>query len=371
MPQRKMPRNAPCWCGSSKKWKSCHRDRESQKPVELGRQFHQLRGEFRKGYCSHPQAPDNCGPRIVRAHTVQRRGGLAAIAEKGHVISAKSALQDAFEGSIFSSGEVGVGSASTFMGFCDKHDNSMFKSVETMPVQLTPECCFLLGFRALAYELLQKQAAFRTMKITREADRGRAFEDQCEIQQRLHVFEEGTRRGITDLERWKSRYDEIFTTRRFEEYHCVGVSYSSILPVVGCGAFIPEYDFAGNPLQKVSCGNGHEQVDLNLTVLNGRSVLVIGWTERHDGPAAVFGRSFAEVPDEEKANVTIQLVTEHLENIYMRPSWWRCLPDRDTNKLIERIHSGLVFGPDRQPDCLRPDGHCYTTDAHVVDRVEL
>ena len=83
VPQRTMPRNEPCWCGSGKKWKRCHRDRESQQPIEHGQQLHQMYGEFQKGYCSHPGASaDNCG-RIVRAHTVQRRGGLIAIAENG------------------------------------------------------------------------------------------------------------------------------------------------------------------------------------------------------------------------------------------------------------------------------------------------
>ena len=117
-------------------------------------------GEFQKGYCSYPEAsPETCG-RIVRAHTVQRRGGLHAIAENGHVLSAKTGFQSLFRSGVFSPSEVGVRSASTFMGFCDTHDNSMFKSVETVPVELTPECCFLLGFRAISYELFQKKRRF-------------------------------------------------------------------------------------------------------------------------------------------------------------------------------------------------------------------
>ena len=203
------------------------------------------------------------------------------------------------------------------MGFCDTHDNSMFKPVEAHTVRLTPESCFLLGFRAISYELFSKRAALRAVNITRELDRGKPFWCQCELQQQLHSYEEGTKRGVADCERWKKQYDTICIKKRFEEYRCVGVTYSSVLPVVGCGAFIPEYDFAGNPLQMVSHGDApHEHVGLNLTVLNGRSVLVIGWTEGREGPAALLGRSFGDVPDEEKANVAIQLATEHIENIY-------------------------------------------------------
>lgn len=373
-PQKTMKRNHPCWCGSGKKWKRCHRDRESQQRVELGERLSQLYREFQKGYCSHPQAgPEECGHRIVRAHTVQRRGGLAAIAEQGHVVSAKTGSQDLFKNrGLFVPREVGVRSASTFFGFCDTHDNSMFRPVETQSASLTPESCFLLGFRAMSYELFSKRAALRSVNIMRDMDRGTPFEYQCELQQRIHLYEEGTKRGVADCERWKERYDEIFGNRRFEEYRCVSVEYSSVLPIVGCGAFMPEYDFAGNPLQIVSRGDApHEHVSLNLTVLNGRSVLVIGWTEGKEGPAALFGRSFGNVPDKEKANAAVQLVTEYIENIYMRPSWWRGLPNALRNTLIARIRSGIgVSRPDRELHCLRPDGSPYTTGAHVVGRVE-
>ena len=368
-----MPRNDPCWCGSGKKWKQCHRNREYLPPIKLGEQFSRLHDEFQKGYCSHPQASsDNCSDKIIRAHTVQRRGGLAAIAENGHVVSAKSAAQDLHKNhGEFVPRKVGLRSASTFMGFCDKHDNSMFQPVEKQSVPLSPQSCFLLGFRALSYELFSKRADLRSMNIVRKLDCGKAFEVQCAVQQFMHLREHGAKRGLADCERWKNQYDAIFLKERFEEYRFVGVVYSTILPVVGCGAFHPEFDFAGNPLQRISRGTApHEHVDLNLTVLNDRSVLVIGWTEGHEGPAESFGRSFADVPDEHKANVGIQLAVEHIENIFMKPSWWDGLSDTVRNALVSRMRSGIrVDGPDRERDCLRPDGHPYTMNVHVADSI--
>ena len=236
---------------------------------------------------------------------------------------------------------------------------------------LTRESCFLLGFRAMSYELFSKRAALRSVNILRELDRGKPFEHQCEWQEYLHVYEEGTKRGMADCERWKKRYDSIFIEKQFEEYRFAGLVYSSVLPVVGCGAFYPEYDFAGRPLQTVSRGDAPcEHVGFNLTVLNDRSVLVIGWAEGHEGPAELFGRSFREVPDEEKANVTIQLAVEYVENIYMNPSWWHGLSDTVRKALVARMRSGVrVVGPNRGLDCLRSDGHSYTTDVHVVTSV--
>ena len=373
-PQQKMPRNALCWCGSGKKWKRCHRDRESRPPVNPGEQFSRLYDEFQRGYCSHPQTgPENCGHRIIRSHTVQRRGGLAAIAENGHVVSAKTAFQDLLKNhGAHVPRKVGLSSASTFMGFCDKHDNSMFQPVERQSVPLTTHSCFLLGFRANSYELYSKKAELRWLKLMREWDCGRPFEDQCYLQQSRHLREQGALCGLADSKRWKKQYDTIFLDERFDEYRFVGVAYSSILPVVGCGAFYPEFDFAGKPLQRISHGTApHEHVSFNLTVLNGRSVLVIGWIEGHEGPAEAFGRSFkTDVPDEQKANMGIQLAFEHIENVFMRPSWWDSLAGTTRNALVARMRSGIgAEGPDRDGNCLRPDGHPYTMNVHVVNSI--
>ena len=91
----------------------------------------------------------------------------------------------------------------------------------------------------------------------------------------------------------------------------------------------------------------HEHVGLNLTVLKGRSVLVIGWIEGPGGPAESFGRSFADVPDEQKANMGIQLAVEHIKNIFMKPSWWCGLSDTVRDALVTRMRSGGVRAPDR------------------------
>lgn len=372
-PKREMGRNERCWCGSGRKWKKCHLGRESRPPPIPGEQSSRLYREFQKGYCSHPEAgPDNCSDRIVRAHTVQRRGGIAAIAESGHVISVKSAMQDLVKNDgAFVPRKVGGRSASTFMGFCAKHDYSMFQPVEKQSFTLSSQSCFLLGFRALSYELFSKRAELRSMQGMRELDSGQPFAFQCQWQQEMNLREYGAKRAQADLERWKRRYDSIFLIRRFEEYRYVGVTFSSILPVVGCGAFHPEFDFAGNPLQMIMCGNEiHEHVAFNLTVLDGSSVLVIGWIGEHKGPAEAFGRSFMDVPDEQKANLGIQLAVEHLENIYMRPSWWGGLPNTTRGALKARMRSGVgASGQDRQSGCLRPDGYPYTVDVGVVDLI--
>lgn len=372
-PRRMMDPYEPCWCGSGRKWKWCHKDRERQKPPELYEGLAELRAAFARGYCSHPEAGETtCSDEIVRAHTVQRRGGLAAIAENGHVISTITAAQDLFKNQgEFVPGEVGVRSASAFLGFCGYHDAAMFRPIEVGQALLTIETAFLLSFRAMAYELFMKRAALSAHGSKRDADKGRPFEVQCAIQEWLHWHEFGLRRGLADLERWKATYDAAYRAGNFDGFGFHGVVFDSVLPVVGCGGFHPEFDFAGQSLQRLGRGAdlAYEHVVFNLTVLNGKSAGVIGWNEGTAGPAAAFARSFAAVADDQKAGAAIRLAFEHIENVHIRPSWWRGLSNEQRAAAILRMRTGGPMDPQRQASCLRPDGRHYVGAVGVTETV--
>lgn len=373
-PKLKMGRNEPCWCGSNKKWKSCHKDRERQSPINIFDHTNAMRKETTNGYCSHPNASTRtCSERIIRAHTVQRNGGIAAIAENGHVISVKAAFEDIFKnhGQIVPR-KIGVRSASTFMGFCNHHDTEMFRPVETGSIMLTPESCFLFSFRAIAYELFTKRKAIRALNIQREMDKGQPFDIQCTTQEYINVYGQGLRRGLEDVERWKADYDAAYIEQRFDLHRFYGVAFSEILPIVGCGGLYPEFDFEGSPLQKLGRdGMVYEHVTFNLSVLDGRSIAVLGWTEGNNGPAAAFVRSYAKLSSSDKAEATMRLAFEHLENIYIKPSWWNEMSRASQDAAINRMISGLGRdGFDRGSNCLMPDEHKYAENFDVTEEIQ-
>lgn len=92
-PVRKMGRNEKCWCKSGVKYKHCHAIREAQEPANIFGFEQKLHEELREGYCSLSHKGD-CSSTITKAHTIQRRGGLAAISEDNHVLTVKPKMID-------------------------------------------------------------------------------------------------------------------------------------------------------------------------------------------------------------------------------------------------------------------------------------
>lgn len=356
VPQEKMGRNELCWCGSGKKWKKCHKERHLQKEIPIGQLLNEMHQSEIRGTCLHPDASkQNCSRQTIKAHTVQRAGGLRAIAEDGHVISVKKGVEKIFEnqGNILPK-PLGIGSASTFNGFCATHDNLLFEPIENKAYSLDHESAFLLSFRAIAYEYLTKKDSIKGIEIQRKLDKGKDFQTQIAIQQHLHSFLSGLLRGMRDLANWKAEYDKKFYAKDYTSMPHYAVEFDGLLPFVCCGGFHPEVDFNGNQLQRISRGNfKFEHVCVNISVMDKKTFLVFGWHGAKDGPAEIFVKSFQSIKDSEKANTALILAVEQSENTYFNPSWWNALSKTNRNHLIKRMGSGTGLNAIRSKDIYR------------------
>lgn len=356
VPKRKMGRNERCWCNSGEKWKVCHKDRELEQPMNIYAHLARVREELVDGYCSHPDTT-SCSQQVVKAHTIQRSIGLAAISECGHVLTPDAH----FDRHSLRDGKpdlrrVGVNKASTFPGFCDKHDGETFREIEAVDATLTLRSIFLLSYRAIAFERFRKAAILRAGPLYRRLDCGLPFERQAEIQDLVNVMRAGQERGLSDLDDWKTDYDARLMSGNLSGFHGYGVLFAGVLPAVAAGAWHVEYDFSGRQLQKLAHGDSPLQhVAFNLTVVSGNTLAAFGWVGDLEGPSKAFVDSFRSISVTKKANALVRLSFEHLENVYVRPSWWERLNRQLRMSLQDRISSGLPGVP-RGNASLRCDG---------------
>lgn len=129
-----------CWCGSDRKFKNCHRLREQEPEIQLGRILdEQSRIFWRQRGCMHPNAgPEQCKGKIIDSHSIQRKGPLGKIVDtKNHVCHLNIAA-----GGV-SLRQIGWRKASVFPGYCSQHDSDIFSPLEKEPFHGTHEQCVL------------------------------------------------------------------------------------------------------------------------------------------------------------------------------------------------------------------------------------
>ena len=343
-----MGRNESCWCLSGKKWKRCHRVREDEPSIPTAALLQIFSANSRNGICLHPSAPNECSDQIIRAHTLQKGGSLRAIADStGHVLSGRD-RGTAFSSRAQSLTKVGVNKASTFRGFCSKHDNHVFGPADRAK-DTSEEVAFLLSFRALAYEVFMKMVAVPTMEeMKTQIDRGKPFEEQVPLQDHIHRHLYSFKMGLDEHVRIKEAYDTALTSKNLSRFRYMSMRFDRVLPVVTSGAFFPEFDYQGKMLQRLSDDIGSlDCIVFNVCVMNGCTYVVFGWVDVGRTANRSFVESIKSIRSEAFADFVIRFAFEISDNIFVSPSWWHELDSSLKDDLEKRLISS--FAGERVP----------------------
>lgn len=339
-------RNNPCWCLSGRKFKACHLDREHMPVFHVHQLAAALRKELGQHSCSYGnEAGDPCDAIIISSHTVQKEGGLRAIARASKVYSMLATLGglEKNDGKLVPK-LVGLNDASVFPGFCSTHDNNLFKPIEARTCTIGSREALLFAYRAASYEAFIKRAQRAIAPLYLRLDEGQPVHLHEGFQLMAQAFALNANAGEEGTRSRKMEYDRRVRDNDTVGFHHSWRRFDNVLPVVCCGTFLPDNDLAGNRLQRIGHGHGpYEQIALNITSYEGQSVIVMGWTGASDGPAARFSASYADLEDSQKAGAAVRLAIEYLENSFVEPVWWESLTSYDRNRIVQRNAS--TFGP--------------------------
>lgn len=318
----------------------------------------QLIKNFSKKYCLHPNANENeCKGQIVKAHTIQKTGGLTEIAENGHVMAFKPNIKTLIEtGGRILPTLFGIQQASTFTGFCEYHDVKTFELIEKYPFKPENEQCFLLSYRALCRELFTKKAALDSVEIFRQFDKGQQLNMQQQMQVWVNFHKIALEKSFKELSDRKEKYDNILLSHKYNCFSYYGFFIDRVPEVLCSGGFAPEYDFQGNLLQDyMNLKKDLESLYFSIVPFKKVGVAVFGWMESEGSACLKFIKSLHELKCNSRiGNALIRFVFDSLENTFFKPSWWDALSSHEKNVLQNRVLSGVL--EERKNNCLVDDG---------------
>lgn len=368
--ERKIGRNNPCWCGSGKKFKKCHLDRDKQEPVPLWQASDKFKESFGVKYCVVPdELKKECDRDIIKAHTVSKSGSLKRIARDGHVYALKQNLMSIVRNEGIPTPElVGINNASTFTGFCGYHDKIIFAPLEDVDFTNSLLQCFLLGYRAVSREYFQKKGALDFLEISTEADKGFLPIEQQEIQALNYYCKLGFRTGLRNIETHKSRYENVLLSQNYNNVFYYSIMLQSPPDVMCSGGIFPECDFEGNKLQDL------DNLDLTPDLISFSSfatstggAIVFSWLDDSNEYCTRFLKSLHKIHNNDLPNALVRFTFEFFENILLGPNWWDNLDSTVKSKLIKKLESMTDPFTKRKSDCLKYDG-IAAVEWNVLDR---
>lgn len=350
MGKNKIGRNDPCWCGSGKKYKKCHKLRAHEKPLDVWEVAKSMREKFSRKLCSAPQSiHSECAEKIVKAHTVPKSSSLKAIAEDGHVLGLKLGLESIQRnnGKIRLE-KIGINNASTFTGFCQKHDDKLFSCLEKDLFVKSEEQCFKLAFRSFAREYYTKSAQVDMSDINSLLDKGKPAHRQAEIQKYAFLTNLGAKAGFSDSIFQKEKFDECIENGDYSAIRAVIFEYPDPFPVQVSGSVNPDFCFDNTKLQDLSDFEKVPDLLSFTSFYDGcKSYIVLSWLQHCHSSCEKLLKSLLSKPKEDLSIYLIQYIFSNFENFFLSPTWWAELSDHDKEKIVEmtRDNANIFVAP--------------------------
>lgn len=332
----KIGRNQRCPCGSGKKFKKCHGDSSIPTPSP-GQIDAQLRRLAPKAECLSPESfHANCKGKAIASHTVSRSGSLGEITKDGHVYSYKVSIQKltALQGNMEPT-LTGWRDASTFPGFCAPHDKSIFAPLEDQPFTGNEEQCYLLAYRALAWEYYAKLRATKSNGIRQAfaVDIGPA------MQKIVANFNEGGNLGLSDLTTRKSGMDTALETQDWSSLSGLLLEFNQIFPIQCAAAWSPTEDLHGRHLQSLDDKSRvPEGATISSFAADGKSYFLLSWLNDSKNIGGKLASSIEKIPDAEKAGALAAWLLLTSENCHLSPEWFDNLDENARNTINSLMH---------------------------------
>lgn len=227
--------------------------------------------------------------------------------------------------------------ASTFDAFCARHDGETFAPLETQAFTGTKEQIFLIAYRAVCWELYQKQRALLAHPTVSElTDRGAPLEMHQLIQRSLSVQNAGFKKGYEDALRCKTAMDLSYVNQDFSTYEALRIIMRGPLQLAATGAITPNRTLSGSNIQTLHDVTATTQwlpfgVDVEL---DGFSIVFM-WEKSAEAPRS-YVEEIASLKAVELQCMLPQFFFAHCENTYFSESWWKDLPKTDQS-FVKRL----------------------------------
>lgn len=249
----------------------------------------------------------NCSRKIIKAHSIQRGRILTKIAENGMIlqIDAREAL---FKPII---SEVGIASATTFSGFCSKHDQEIFQKIDTEnynPGDIYQE--FLFSYRTLAREYVKKKQARNGIKQVVDLEGETQFLIDCL---------QGTQEGLERLEQLKDQLNNAILAndykfiksrcRILDKEYCIAVS----------SVFFLRYDFESNQIQSLEDVLKLSPIFLTIFPQDGKTFILFSYFQKDSEKFRPFLNQLWQFDNEIFTSKLSLLIALYCENFAYSP----------------------------------------------------
>lgn len=283
---------------------------------------------------------EECKGSIKQAHSIQKNKRLSIIDElvdNNRVLYTFTEFETGTVRFIKTLIPIGKSNASTFFGFCDKHDTELFSTIENKEFDGSDEHCFLHSYRSFAHSYHRKKEERKG--VTTNNPVNNSYTDEYKEQ-----WLKGNEYAISDLDYYRKDLDVWIEKKDYSQLEYFTVVFPELFPIACSSLISPFYSLRGKAM------NNHSDPSIPwsaimLTVLpDFTQTIVIFACFPNDESGIRFLDELTELNDYKFKKVLTSILIFFSENTFFSPSLWNRLGTSKQRILCDEIEKGIKLG---------------------------
>ena len=251
---------------------------------------------------------------------------------------------------------IGINRASTFRGFCQKHDKEIFEPIEDHALQLTQKHLLLLNYRSLSKEMyyfIQLLANYKRWFVDPHSDDPNLYG----MLARTLSVQTGSFSWLMDFTQWTEMRDALKNSN-FSQTFYFAFEFDRAPDILTCAAIPPTTDVYRNELQVPFNHHQLDTISISLLPYQGsKGVAIFAW-HGNSKVNELFIKALQSVPCCDVPDTIVRFLFHNVKDIYFSPRWW----SRLTTEAQESLSQRLLHAFRGRPACYTDseyDGHKY------------
>lgn len=289
---------------------------ENEEKIE--RDFRKSMAEMKRKWkieeCFHPSKKDCILP-IKQAHSIQKNGRLSLIEENingQNLLYSSISFKTSSKKFIKDFIPVGKKVASTFYGFCERHDTEVFSPIENFEFDGSDEHCFLHTYRSFAHSYHSKKQELRLYRS-----------DWSNVPYQIKNYQIlGAEIALKEMEPEKQYLDNILINSDFDKLNYSIIETNDFFPF-GCSSIVnPHFTVKDEPIDDWF-DETKPWTSLILTVVpDKKNSFAIIATSSIDENGLKFLDHFDQLDDQKALHAISTMMTRLAENTFWSPKLW-------------------------------------------------
>lgn len=288
-------------------------------------------------FCMYPNKKE-CSGKIKRAHTIQNNRILNKVSDNGMLRVLNEKVNLMFQGS----GEKGRGVVSTFWGFCDYHDTTLFEPIENYKYDKSLMQTFLYTYRTFCWHYYLKIESQIKNKYIYE----NISNDEIKNHLRGNDLTKGIELGISDNNKVLKIFNKALLTQNYNiiDYYIFEIPYE--VRFCCCGMIQLYRDLLGNKI------NDYDKLDdinvplknlyINIFPENNKSYCIFSWL-KVDSIYNNFAIQFSQLTFKNKINYLNNMLPRETDKIFINPLLWKKFGKGVQQSLLAHCNLGYLY----------------------------